>query len=254
MLSSLCSFLPSSAEISGRYIDPFVGGAAVFFYVRPRRALLSDINADLIDLYMTLRHHPSETWDQCGLDPSRLDAPTRAARLLYLSRTCFKGMWRHNKKGQFNVGYGGESRRWVVTRRELQDASRMLRSADLRCGDFEPILDEAKRGDFVFLAPPYRPGAKRMHNAHYVAHEFGYSDQVRLAHALERASDRGIRWTMTNSAHADILSLYQGHFVVTMDAGTGSRPGLISRAGGEAVILSQGPNTHPFSTPWASTL
>jgi len=253
LLRSLQPFLPLREEIKGRYVDPFVGGASIFFYLRPQRALLSDINPDLIDLYVTVRDYPSETWDRyCqmpdgregyyyirSLDPSALDPQSRAARLLYLNRTCFKGMWRHNKRGQFNIGYGGESRRWVVNGLELLEVSRLLDSADIECADFEEIINKTNSFDFLFLDPPYRPGDKEMRNAHYVGQEFTSSDQSRLAIALERASGRGVPWVMTNSAHPEILGLFQGNSAATMFIGTGSLPGLLSKSGGEVVIFNE---------------
>jgi DNA adenine methylase len=268
-LRSLQPFLPLREEIKGRYVDPFVGGASIFFYIRPQRALLSDVNPDLIDLYVTLRDHPSETWNNyCqmpdgrggyyyvrGLDPSALDPQSRAARLLYLNRTCFKGMWRHNKRGQFNIGYGGESRRWVVNELELLEVSRLLNSADIECADFEEIINKTHTSDFLFVDPPYRPGDKEMRNAHYVGQEFESSDQSRLAFALGRASDRGVPWVMTNSAHPEILGLYEGNSAAVMSIGTGSHPGLLSRSGREVVIFNERAATRYRLSDWSvSTL
>ena|GEM_PF-393168 len=252
LLRSLQSFLPLKENISERYVDPFVGGASIFFFLKPQRALLSDINPDLIDLYVILRDYPSETWDRyCQMpdgregyyhvrssDPSTLDPQSRAARLLYLNRTCFKGMWRHNKKGQFNIGYGGESRRWVVNEFEILEVSRLLNSADIECTDFEEIINRTDSFDFLFLDPPYRPGDKEMRNAHYVGQEFTYADQSRLALALERASSRDVPWVMTNSAHPDIMGLYQGNSAAAMSIGTGPLPGILSKSGGEVVIFN----------------
>lgn len=253
ILSALKFFLPAEKEIYWRYIDPFIGGASVFFYLQPQNALLSDSNPDLIDLYSTLKEYPCEIWEQYqqipagkesyynirSIDPSKLGRPMRAARLLYLNRTCFKGMWRHNNKGQFNVGYGGESRRWVISNPELMEASRRLHSADIRCSDFEPIVAEATKADFLFIDPPYRPGYSEMRNAHYTGRQFTYSDQFRLAAALRQATGRGVPWVMTNSSHPDILRLYQGYYVATMRVGTGAHPGLLSVGGEEAVIFNR---------------
>lgn len=253
LLRSLGAFLPRRTEIKERYVDPFIGGASVFFHLRPQHALLSDVNPDLIDLYVTLRDHPSETWNRyChmpdgkegyyyvrGLDPSTLDAQSRAARLLYLNRTCFKGMWRHNKRGQFNIGYGGESRRWVVSELGLLEVSHLLESADIECADFEVIIDRTSSSDFLFLDPPYRPGDKEMPNAHYVGQQFTSSDHSRLALALQRASRRAVPWVMTNSAHPEILALYEGNSAAPMPSGTGSLPGLLCRSGGEVVIFNE---------------
>ena len=253
LLPILSPFLPKANQIKGKYIDPFVGGASVFFYLKPVRSLLSDLNGDLMDLYRAISNYPLETWGKyCkmpntkegyyeirALDPGRLDFTERAARLLYLNRTCFKGMWRQNKQGEFNIGYGGESRRWVVTENELLEVSKRLRTAEIRCSDFQEVLDDAIRQDFVFLDPPYRPGRKELKNAHYTGQEFDYSDQLRLATALKIISNRHIPWMMTNSSHQDICSLYKDSFIVPMPIGTGAMPGLLSNDGGEVIIYNK---------------
>jgi DNA adenine methylase len=238
--------------MQGRYIEPFVGGASVFFYTRPHRALLSDVNFDLIDLYLSLKKYPSLVWEEYlrlpkdkegyyrvrALDSTQLRPWERAARLLFLNRTCFKGMWRQNKGGGFNVGYGGQSRRWGISEEELLEASTCLNVAELLCSDFESIVHRATSGDFIFADPPYKPGARELVNAHYTAQEFAFNDQQRLAEALKRASLRGVRWVMTNSAHPDILSFYRGFDIRPMAACTGRRPGIVESAAGTEVIVS----------------
>ena len=165
--------------------------------------------------------------------------PPAAARLLYLNRTCFKGMWRHNASGMFNVGYGGQSRRWVITEQALMDISRRLRRAALRCTDFESIIDSCQTGDFVFADPPYRPGHLELANEHYVSQAFSHSDQKRLASALRRLANRGIPWALTNTAHPEILDLYQDFRILSLPRGTGAQPGALTRESREAIIMSK---------------
>ncbi|RLC96129.1 MAG: DNA adenine methylase [Chloroflexi bacterium] len=252
MLSHLRSYIPSSDQIVGHYIEPFVGGGAVFLYVQPKSAVLADVNSELIDLYKAIRAHPERVWEAFRampegkdayhrirkLKPGELDCVTRAARLLYLNRTCFKGMWRHNGKGEFNIGYGGASRRWVITEEDLLGVSRLLRRASLRCSDFEEVIDLSSAGDFIFVDPPYRPGHRELANQHYVGQAFTFEDQARLASALARAEARGVWWTMTNSAHPDILSLYPHHSVTQLARGTGPKPGALIPHAGEVIITS----------------
>ncbi len=88
---------------------------------------------------------------------SKLDLITRAARTLYLNRTCFRGWWRYNAQGQFNVGYGGQGRRWAITEDDLIAVSRKLENATLQDGDFENVINSSQSGDFVFVDPPYQP-------------------------------------------------------------------------------------------------
>jgi DNA adenine methylase len=224
MLRFLTPFLPAREQIRGRYIEPFVGGAAVFLHLQPHTAILSDSNEDLIDLYRGIRADPEAVWHTYAsfgstkeeyqrvrsLDPSQLDLVPRAARLLYLNRTCFKGNWRHNSKGQFNVGYGGQSRRWVITEDYLLAVSAALRRAQIRCSDFQPVIESSSAGDHLFVDPPYRPAQRELVNDHYTSRRFTHDDHRRLAVALKSAAARGVTWCMTTSAHQHILALFEG--------------------------------------------
>lgn len=244
--------LPDATSITGRYIEPFVGGGAVFFHINPSVALLSDKNPELIDLYTGIRDYPDAVWGLYHTFPGtkrgyykirdystdELTLPQRAARTLYLNRTCFKGMWRHNAQGKFNVGYGGQDRRGVLSKERLFEVSLHLSRATLRCCDFEPIIDSCQAGDFLFLDPPYRPGEKDQINDHYTFGKFRYDDQIRLAQALYRASERGVRWLMTNSSHEDITGLYEGCQCMPLLKGTGSSPGQIVEDTKEVIILN----------------
>lgn len=233
-----------------RFVEPFVGGGAVFFALSPRRALLSDINVELIDLYRGIRLYATDVWDVFRrLPPTKeayytirgwrrqeLDLCARAARTLYLNRTCFKGMWRHNSDGQFNVGYGGEDRRWVVSKEGLVRVATKLRRARLMCADFEEVIDACEEGDLVFLDPPYRPGDREMGHDHYTCGRFTFDDHRRLAAALRRARHKRVRWAMTTSAHPDIVELFCRYHIVAMPTGTGRRIGHLTQRCGEVLI------------------
>ncbi len=233
-----------------RYVEPFLGGGSVFFFVNPENALLSDKNQELIDLYRGIRDYPQEVWESYQKFPNTkrgyysirswiiedLDIPTKAARTLYLNRTCFKGMWRHNANGEFNVGYGGQDRRWAINESDLSDVSARLNTADLQCGDFDTVIKKCKKDDLLFLDPPYRPGAREELNAHYGYGQFMFDDQKRLAKSLIAASRRGVKWVMTNSNHPDILDLYHVFFQYPLEKGTGRSIGRITGSTGEVVI------------------
>ncbi len=250
LISFLDVHLPSIQKISGKYIEPFVGGGSIYFYLRPKSAILADVNVELIDLYRGIRSDPKKVWriyrhlpsTKKGYNEVRklkhfdLDLTHRAARTLFLNRTCFKGMWRHNSDGQFNVGYGGQARRWVIARKNLITVAKTLRSASLRCSDFEFIIDEAKTGDYLFLDPPYRPGEREQLHAHYVGKEFTFTDHQRLAHSLKGADKRGVPWSMTISAHPDIVKMYKKFKITMIPRGTGRRIGVLVNNSGEVVI------------------
>ena len=250
LISFLSEHLPSPKKISGRYIEPFVGGGSIYFHLHPEKAVLSDINIELIDLYRGIRSNPEKVWriyqhlpsTKKGYNEIRklkhfdLDLPHRAARTLFLNRTCFKGMWRHNSDGEFNVGYGGQARRWVITKEDLLSVARYLKRAYLRSSDFEFIIDEAISGDYLFLDPPYRPGEREQLHAHYVGREFTFTDHQRLAHSLREADKRGVPWSMTISGHPDILKMYRKFHVENVPRGTGRKIGVLAYNSGEVLI------------------
>lgn len=251
MLEFLQKHLPAANSLTGRYVEPFLGSGAVFFMLRPPRALLSDINQDLIDLYRGIRYRPKEVWNRyCSFGDSKADyhntrdstiprlLADRSARLLYLNRTCFKGMWRQNSKGEFTVGYGGQARRWVITEADLLSISHALRKAELRCCDFQDVVDECQAGDFIFADPPYRPGHTRQTNEHYVGRPFAFDDHRRLALALQRAQERGVQWALTTSAHPDMINLFPDCAMIPIPKGTGPKPGIMVSNSGEVLLIS----------------
>lgn len=256
ILEFILDYLPDSKTITGKFIDPFLGGGSVFFAFGPERALLSDLNPDLIELYEGVRKHPDEVWEIYRSFPSDKEGyykirdmnvsdkslAFRAARTLYLNRTCFKGMWRHNAWGRFNVGYGGQSRRWVINKEIIDKVAVMLKGVDLRCSDFEPIIAKARKGDFIFADPPYKPGARELTHAHYKYGKFKYEDHERLAKCLSEASKKGVKWALTTSSHADIVKLFEGNRIIPFPRGTGKMPGILTDEPGEVLILNYGRN------------
>lgn len=249
-LSYFAHILKNPGSDWERYVEPFLGGGSVFFFVNPEKALLSDKNPELIDLYRGIRDYPEAVWDIYQKFPNskrdyyairswsldELDIPTKAARTLFLNRTCFKGMWRHNANGEFNVGYGGQDRRWAISESNLNEVSARLNTAEIQCGDFNTIIKKCRKNDLLFLDPPYRPGAREEHNDHYGFGQFTFEDQKRLAKSLISASRKGVRWVMTNSNHPDILDLYNVFFQYPMEKGTGRSIGEITGSSGEVVI------------------
>jgi DNA adenine methylase len=207
----------------GRYIEPFLGGGSVFFHLQPERAILGDTNSELIELFKVIawRRRRLESLLQ---DPQRKhgtrhyysirsqipsDPVERAARTLYLNRTCFNGMYRVNLAGAFNVPKG-EKIAVVMETDDFAAAARLLRRADIRVSDFQPLVDEAKAGDLVFADPPYIVGHNNNGFVKYNEKLFKWEDQIRLANALARARKRGVKVVATNAAHAEIEQLYRG--------------------------------------------
>ena len=249
LLSYLSEFLPDT--IPGKYIEPFVGGGAVYMFMSPEKALLSDLNNELIELYRGIKNYPHKVWETYHSFPAgktgyykirnekREKAPLyyRAARTLYLNRTCFKGMWRHNLQGDFNVGYGGEERRWVISHENIIDLSRLLRKSAITSCDFNKTLNAAVTGDFIFLDPPYKPGEKEMDHSHYINGRFAFSEQQRLAAKLKEVSALGgVKWLMTNSSHPSICELYKDFTIRKIPKGTSNVVGVFSNNLNEVLI------------------
>lgn len=253
-LTQIIESIPHPDDIKGHFIEPFLGGGSVFFAMQAKPAILADKNTDLIDLYKGIRRAPHKVWQAYSeykndrteyyrvrrLDTFDWDVVSRAARTLYLNRTCFKGMWRQNSSGQFNTGYGGQSRRWAVTEDGLVQVARALRNTHLIASDFEVIIDSAKEDDFIFLDPPYQPGCRESTVNHYmyIYHQFTFESHQRLAKALRRATDRGVRWTMTTSSHEDIRSLFKDYKTTPFRVGVGLAPGHVTRNAGEMVVVN----------------
>jgi DNA adenine methylase len=253
LLYFLVDFLPTKEELKSNYIEPFVGGGSVFLHLKPDQAIIADLNSELIDLYKGIRLYPHKVWQTFESFPSGKKSYYRvrdrkpenntlyhkAARTLYLNRTCFKGMWRHNPQGKFNVGYGGEERRWVITHDNIVSLSKVLKNAEILNEDFDNTIKLCSKNDFIFLDPPYKPGDKDLNEAHYFKGKFSYLEQQRLADSLlSLPKSKKIKWALTNSSHRDIIKLYKNCTVRKIPNGVGNRPGILTKNSNEVLITN----------------
>ncbi|MGE0275524.1 MAG: DNA adenine methylase [Nitrospiraceae bacterium] len=210
-------------RLQGRYFEPFLGGGAVFFALRPTLATLSDINADLVNTYRQVRDQPVQVLAHLKRIPVtakqyysvRTDNPSckikQAAQFLYLNRTAFGGIYRLNKKGQFNVPYGGGIRTPSPLWRDnlVTSSSQSLQGVTLKISDFEPMLDRAVTGDAVYCDPTYTVAHENNGFVRYNEKNFSWADQERLAAAALRAYKRGALVIISNAYHASIRKLYR---------------------------------------------
>jgi len=224
-------------DFSGRYIEPFLGGGAVFFHLAPTAAILSDVNERLIATYRSIRdewqlvaasladfqekHSKQFYYEERGREHA--SSHLRAAQFLYLNRTCFNGLYRENLKGQFNVPLGTKTQVTLLDD-DFETASALLSHADLRAGDFEAVIAEAGDGDLVFLDPPYTTAHNCNGFVKYNQKIFTWDDQKRLMEAIRSAKQRGAHVVLTNADHASIHELYVGLGAPTVV----SRPSVIS--------------------------
>lgn len=211
--------------IAARYIEPFLGGGAVYFHIKPKDAILTDVNPELINAYREIRDHWMGVDDELMLHHGRHSkdyyykirgesycCPTRrAAQFIYLNRTCWNGLYRVNRYGKFNVPVGTKSAVRLDTD-NFDVMSKLLKGADVYVSDFGETISLATVGDLVFADPPYT--VKHNNNGFVKYNEtlFSWSDQVRLKHALAAAKRRGARIVSSNADHESVWDLYSGEF------------------------------------------
>lgn len=205
----------------GKYIEPFVGSAALFFEMQPENALLSDINGELINLYKIIKEKPAELAKKMRQHQRSHSAEyyykmramscqtdlTKAARTLYLNRTCWNGLYRVNLKGEFNVPKGTKDK-VVVETDNFKNLSSILEKVELKCQDFEISIESAGEKDFLFIDPPYTVAHNNNGFVKYNQNLFSWDDQVRLRDAVLRAVNRGAKIIVTNANHQSIRDIY----------------------------------------------
>lgn len=212
----------------GTYHEPFFGGGALYFALEPQRAIISDLNADLVMMYSQVRSiarrrvehwlkkfqadhsqkHYEQIRTQWNKGSSQHGAPHRAAMFIYLNKTCFNGLWRVNRHGHFNVPMGDYKKPNIHDRKALADVSRLLASASLKAGDFVSGATEIERGDFVYYDPPYDPISATSSFTRYTG-DFGPTHQEALADLAAQLVGRGVRVMLSNNNTAFIRKLYR---------------------------------------------
>lgn len=211
-----------------QYIEPFLGSGAVYFHLAPQRAILSDLNAELIETYQAIRndwrsvvrllarHHKnhSKSYYYKLRATTCRSVASRAARFIYLNRTCWNGLYRVNLRGEFNVPKGTKTD-VILHTDDFAAIAKLLQRATLIHSDFEPIVDKAGRNDFVFVDPPYTVKHNFNNFIKYNEKLFSWDDQIRLKECLVRAKARGAIIVVTNAFHDSIKELYRdfGRFV-----------------------------------------
>lgn len=221
LLGALMPRLPARFT---RYYEPFAGGAALFFALAPRKAVLCDTNAELVNVYTVVRdelprlvrslreyrYDKELFYEVRARRPEDLDDVERAARFIYLNRTCFNGLYRVNRRGQFNVPFGRYTNPRILDLPRLQKASRVLKEADVRLNDFSVVDEEAKRGDFVYFDPPYVPRNRTSSFTAYTAEAFDMQAQQRLGDLFSRLDKRGCKLMLSNSDTDAVHKLFKG--------------------------------------------
>lgn len=222
------SLLPSDVR-ERVYREPFLGGGAMFFYLQPEKAILSDAVKSLIDTYKTVQKHVGpliHRLEKLRVDHSddhfyairerfnherSAEVLDRAAWLIYLNKTCYNGLFRTNKSGHFNVPVGRFVNPRVVDPERLRVSSGLLSRAKIKHATFDHLVDDAEPGDMIYLDPPYDPISKTSSFAGYAEGGFGREDQERLAETYRLLDERGCLLALSNSDTPLVRKLYAGY-------------------------------------------
>lgn len=252
LLSELISRMPKEYN---KYIEPFFGGGALFFYTQPDTAILADINPDLVNLYKTVASDPKNVIDILktfenteeffynirSLDTQTLSREMQAARTIYLNKTCFNGLYRVNKKGQFNTPYGRYKNPNIINEEGILAVSGVLRNTTFENFSYkQTLLKHVEQGDFIFLDPPYLPIGKYEDFKRYTKEGFYEEDHRELAEEVKRLSEMGCHVILTNSNSPLVYDLYSD-FDITVVQTKRYVNSQGSKRTGEDVIVSAPP-------------
>lgn len=207
------------------YIEPFLGSGSVFFHLTPRNAILSDYNKELVTTYQVIKEYPTELLKALKRHNAqhskeyyylvRAKNPRSkieiSARFIYLNRTCFNGIYRVNQSGKYNVPFGERYKIFLDTD-DFIGISKLLKDTELIHSDFENSILRAKKGDFLFIDPPYTVSHNSNGFVQYNEKLFSWDDQVRLAKLTIEAKNRGVMVMITNANHKKIQELYKNDF------------------------------------------
>lgn len=225
LLPKIREYVPQKFSL---YFEPFVGAGAVLFDIQPKDALINDANAELVNCYEIIKQQPNELIKKALAHPisakhfyrlrsqdrnpglGSLSAIDRAARIIYLNKTCFNGLFRVNSQGHFNVPFGDYTDPTVVNTGVIKAVSQYLNTANVQISneDFEEAVSGASRGDFVYLDPPYDPMSDTSSFTGYNLTSFGREEQRRLKDVCDRLNRKGCQLLLSNSATDFIKGLY----------------------------------------------
>lgn len=217
-----------------RYIEPFVGGGAMLFDLCPNTAIISDINPDLINAYRVIRDKVDQVIDSLkrhkneadyfyrirAVQPFELSDVERASRFIFLNKTCFNGLYRENRKGQFNTPFGKYKNPNILDEANLTAIHGYLNknTIEINCHDYKKVHSTAQKGDFVYLDPPYVPLTPTANFSSYTKQGFTLQDQEDLAALFKELSHKGVKAMLSNSNTEIVRELYRGFDIKTVSA------------------------------------
>jgi DNA adenine methylase len=237
MLAQYSPFLPTDYD---KYWEPFLGGGAMYFSLNPSKSVINDINPELIRTYEGIRDYPENVIDllqqlrrkhskELYMAVRAIDRKINiladfssyeiAARMIYLNQTCFNGIYRVNKLGQFNVPIGSSLNRVICDPEAIRKASMVLKTAQISSEDFEVHIKGAKKNDFVYLDPPYEPISEYSDFTRYTKEKFFKHDQARLSEIFKKLDSKGCYVMLSNSNAPFVRELYKGFNIHEVSSG-----------------------------------
>lgn len=251
MLTDLEKFLPFEFE---KYIEPFIGAGALFFHLNSEMNVISDANAELIDTYKVIRDSPDELIEKLQeykneekffykvreIDPNNLSKVERAARVIFLNKTCFNGLYRVNKKGHFNTPFGHRKNPLISDAETIMNASLKLSNTTILNDDFEIVLNNyASPKDLIFLDPPYEPISEYADFKRYTKDFFSQEDQIRLKNQFDRLVEIGAYPILTNSDAPFILDLYKDYRIEIVETRRSISSNAKTRKGRDIIVIGK---------------
>ncbi|OPX89803.1 MAG: Modification methylase DpnIIA [Pelotomaculum sp. PtaB.Bin117] len=240
------------------YFEPFVGAGAVLFDIQPDKAVINDINDELINVYKVVRDNLAELIEDLSkhanskeyyyqirdLDKKKerfnnLSSVKKASRIIYLNKTCYNGLFRVNSQGCFNVPFGNYKNPNLFNRMALQAISEYLNSADISIynTDFEEAVETAGRGDFVYFDPPYDPVSDTASFTGYYLGGFDKNKQIRLKATVDKLTQKGCKVLLSNSATSFIKELYADYKIMPVVAKRPINSAAAKRGSVEEVLV-----------------
>ena len=257
LIGEISQLLPR--DLSKRlYCEPFVGGGAVLFHIQPKKAIISDLNAELINVYEVVRDHPDELIESLARhentpehfyqvrsldrDPlfEHVSDIERASRIIYLNKTCYNGLFRVNRAGEFNSPFGYYKQPNIVNEAGVYALSRYFRENDIEilASDYESLLSrELPEKTFVYLDPPYHPISETSSFTGYVQGGWTAESQRRLKDVCDSLTERGIHFMQSNSSAEFIKDLYQDYIITSVQATRSVNSVGASRGAVEELII-----------------
>lgn len=237
LLSEISPLLPKKITT---YVEPFVGGGAVLFDLQPKKAVINDFNKELINTYKVVKESPNELLELLKIhdknncdeyyykiraldrtdDFKSMSDIAKAARIIYLNKTCFNGLYRVNQAGQFNSPYGKYKNPNIINETAILAMSNYFNNNNIKIiqGDYKDVLKNLRKGAFVYFDPPYMPISSSSFFTGYTEGGFGEKEQIELKKECDKLNARGIKFMLSNSDHPFIRDLYKNYNIKVVRA------------------------------------